>query len=84
MWRAFFLAIGAYLVILGGQFLVIDRAFFRAREDAPVANTLLAESPQSTIQKTLTPPPWAPWTLLSTGAITCIYSFTLPKRVGGG
>ena len=30
------------------------------------------------------PAPWVPWSLLSTGAVVCLYSFTIPKRMGGG
>jgi hypothetical protein len=29
------------------------------------------------------PPDWAPWSLMSTGAIVCLYSFTLPRRWNG-
>jgi hypothetical protein len=29
------------------------------------------------------PPDWAPWSLLSLGAVTIIYSFTIPKRMEG-
>jgi hypothetical protein len=31
----------------------------------------------------LTPPDWAPWSLMATGAVVIIYSFTVPKRVAG-
>ena len=78
MWRSFFLGVGIYLVLLGGQSLLVDRATLRIHEDAAVEGSDTVGP-----AKTLTPPPWAPWTLLSTGAVTCIYSFTLPKRPGG-
>jgi hypothetical protein len=29
------------------------------------------------------PPEWAPWSLLSAGAVVILYSFTIPKRVSG-
>jgi hypothetical protein len=34
-------------------------------------------------QKVLNPPAWAPWSLMATGAIVIVYSFTLPKRFMG-
>jgi hypothetical protein len=27
------------------------------------------------------PPDWAPWSLMSTGAVVMLYSFTLPKKL---
>jgi hypothetical protein len=29
------------------------------------------------------PAPWAPWTLMSTGLVVCLYSFSIPKRMNG-
>jgi hypothetical protein len=29
----------------------------------------------------LNPPDWAPWSLVSTGAVVMLYSFTLPKKL---
>jgi hypothetical protein len=31
-----------------------------------------------------TPPEWAPWTLMSCGVVVLLYSFTIPRRMGGG
>ena len=28
------------------------------------------------------PPDWAPWSLMGTGAVVMLYSFTIPQRVG--
>jgi hypothetical protein len=36
-----------------------------------------------TRNKEVTPPEWAPWSLMSLGAVTLLYSFTLPGRNGG-
>jgi hypothetical protein len=30
------------------------------------------------------PPEWAPWTLMSAGAVVMLYSFTIPRRMGQG
>ena len=32
----------------------------------------------------LVPPDWVPWSLLGTGAVVMLYSFTIPQRVGAG
>ncbi len=29
------------------------------------------------------PPEWAPWSLLSAGAVVILYSFTIPKKMAG-
>jgi hypothetical protein len=31
----------------------------------------------------LIPPEWIPWSLLSTGTVVMLYSFTLPKKIKG-
>lgn len=70
MWRSFFLAIGAYCCLLGVEALAIERAVLK--------NTA------GTIQtsRDVIPPDWAPWSLLGTGAVVVLYSFTVPQRVG--
>lgn len=80
MWRAFFLAIGFFLMLLGVQCLGLDKVNLKARgEPEP---TLFGDT-QPGPQKDLTPPSWAPWSLLSSGAVMCLYSFTIPKRMSG-
>jgi hypothetical protein len=29
----------------------------------------------------ISPPDWAPWTMISTGTVMVLYSFTLPKKM---
>jgi len=65
MWRSFFLAVGITLLIVGAEFLIVDSAMMVA-EGGP---------------KSFKPPEWAPWSLLSSGAIVILYSFTIPKRM---
>lgn len=76
MWRSLFLALGLTLMIIGAECLVVDSAVF-AQSSSGVAGQG-AGSAQS-----VEPPDWAPWTLISAGAVVCIYSFTIPKRVKG-
>ncbi len=80
MWRAFFLASGIFACILGAQCLVVD-SFVMASEE-PTAQTpqsLFGVQPMAAPTKDYQPPEWAPWTLLSTGAVVVIYSMTLNK-----
>lgn len=79
MWRATFLALGISAVILGLECLVIDKAVMNRREDPP-KGVPAAWGASMTRQKEITPPDWAPWSLLSGGAVTMLYSITLPGR----
>jgi hypothetical protein len=72
MWRAFFLAFGLSLLLVGLECLVVDDFVLAARFNAGAA----AESARN-----IKPPEWAPWSLLSAGAVTMLYSFTIPQRV---
>ena len=80
MWRALFLGIGIYLMIAGAECLAVDRVVWRGgAEPAPAALSFGSPAPKL---KDIAPEPWLPWCLLSTGAVTCLYSFTIPKRMG--
>lgn len=83
MWRSMFLAVGVFVVLLGAQCLVIQKFVLTSQEVViqETSGLLGAEKTQVTRKKELTPAPWAPWSLMSTGVITCIYSFTIPARV---
>jgi hypothetical protein len=83
MWRALFLAIGVFLIILGVQCLGVAQFTLKIHDEAPGSASLFEDTPRLGQQKILLPPPWVPWSLMSTGAVVCLYSFTLPKRVAG-
>ncbi|TWT46563.1 hypothetical protein Pla111_16590 [Botrimarina hoheduenensis] len=74
MWRSFFLAIGVYCCLLGLEALAINRAVLK-----PQVRSGQVVSPS----RNVTPPEWAPWSLLSGGAVVVLYSLTL-HRAGGG
>ncbi len=78
MWRAMFLAIGAYAFICGVECLAIDKAVLKSEEQR--AGSLLSAR-SITSRQEIIPPQWAPWSLMSGGAVTILYSFTLPRRV---
>lgn len=85
MWRAFFLASGVYCCLLGAQCLAVDRAILHSKEPAP-SRFLNMNLPGNNLMRNreITPPDWAPWSLMSLGAVTLLYSFTIPKRASGG
>jgi hypothetical protein len=85
MWRSFFLASGVYCCLLGAQSLAVDKAVLSNKEP-PGQRVMNVNFPGSSLtrNKEFTPPAWAPWSLMSLGAVTLLYSFTLPKRAAGG
>lgn len=76
MWRSLFLALGAVACILGAEALVLDKAVLRSK--APTTTGVMADP---SARREIVPPEWAPWSLLSAGAVTMLYSFTVPNRV---
>jgi hypothetical protein len=82
MWRSLFVALGISSIILGLECLVIDKAVL-ARRDEPAAGLLNKEGNAPVIgrNREVIPPDWAPWSLMSTGAVVVLYSFTLPRKV---
>jgi len=76
MWRSLFIAVGLYAVLLGVECLLIDKAVLARRENAaPGSEQKVGRS------REYSPPEWAPWSLMSCGAITVLYSINL-KRGG--
>jgi hypothetical protein len=83
MWRAFFLAIGFFVMILGVECLGVERVSLKVRDAPPAPVSPFDTSAKEGSQKQIVPPPWAPWSLLASGAVMCLYSFTIPRRVAG-
>lgn len=75
MWRAFFLSLGIFVFIMGAECLGVEKFVLKARQ----------ETAQGEVgpNKVLTPPDWAPWSLMSTGAVVCLYCFTVPRLANG-
>ncbi|MHB8898674.1 MAG: cupin domain-containing protein [Thermoguttaceae bacterium] len=86
MWRAFFLSVGLFMAMLGGQCLGVQKFTLKYREQPVVTEgTALLDETKVTPgpQKVVVPPNWVPWSLMATGAIVCLYSFTIPRRWNG-
>lgn len=75
MWRAFFLAVGAYCCLLGVEALALDQAVLKPESRG---------GRQVATGKVISPPDWAPWSLMGAGAVVVLYSFSIPRRVGSG
>jgi hypothetical protein len=75
MLRAFFLALGIFSVVLGVECLVIEKAVLTpSRDSSALANAVPT-------YREIVPADWAPWSLLSGGAVVILYSFTIPAKM---
>ncbi len=74
MWRSFFIAVGVTLLVIGAECLVVDDFIIASKGGASASESR---------SRDIKPPDWAPWSLLSAGAVTMLYSFTIPQRVKG-
>ncbi|MBN2580709.1 MAG: hypothetical protein JXB10_17115 [Pirellulales bacterium] len=83
MWRSLFLAIGVFAILLGAQCLGVAKFTMKMRND-PVLPSSPFETIKPGAKKQINPAPWAPWSLLATGTVVCLYSFTLPRRITSG
>jgi hypothetical protein len=84
MWRAFFLAIGLFMIICGLECLAVERVHLRQHDEPPPPTSWLDSGAKPDEGKQFAPASWMPWSILSSGAVVCLYSFTIPRRIGGG
>jgi hypothetical protein len=84
MMRAFFAAVGIYLVIVGVECLVLDSAVFVAGVmDEPVNNSsagMFSSPSPSTGSRIFKPSEWFPWSLIACGSIVLLYSVSLRNQ----
>ena len=83
-----FLAVGISTCILGAECLVVEK-FVLGSEATPTAESpaSLFGSPSSPAAigspaRELEPPDWAPWSMLSAGAVVILYAVTLNRQGG--
>ena len=74
MWRAFFLALGAYCCLLGVEAMAVERAVLKVDP----------QSTQAPRWREINPSKESPWIMMTSGAVVMLYSFTIPQRVGKG
>ncbi|HMP79675.1 MAG TPA: hypothetical protein PKD54_09510 [Pirellulaceae bacterium] len=91
MWKAFFLAIGTFMIVLGVETLLVDK--FVVAEGRRVPRLVGGQSQPFTpagYQRgfgTVVPPrrefhtkEWLPWSLLAGGTITVMYTCSVHSR----
>lgn len=83
MWRSFFLAIGITSILLGVECLGVEKINLKMRNDPPPPVSPWDKAPKVGAPVTIVPSNWAPWTLISSGVVVCLYSFTIPGRLKG-
>ena len=83
MWRSFFLATGLSSILLGVECLGVENMSLKIRQPPPAPQSRWDTPPEVGPPVTFAPPRWAPWSLMSAGAVVCLYSFTLPTRWQG-
>jgi hypothetical protein len=83
--RASFFAVGLFVAMWGVSLFFVDKIVFKtqeeARRDQNFRGFLSSMTPQR--QKTVDPPDWASFSLLSIGSVTMLYSLALPKKKQG-
>ncbi|MEO8496426.1 MAG: hypothetical protein ABI614_15265 [Planctomycetota bacterium] len=82
MWRAFFAAVGAMLLILGGECLLVEKAVLASSPQQAEGPMSVFDEPRvvrPSVNREVRPPEWAPWSLLSAGAVIMLYTFTLNR-----
>jgi hypothetical protein len=70
-------------MFVGVECLGVETVNLKIHDAPPAPVSPFDTEPKTGAPKQLTPPPWAPWSLLSSGAVMCLYSFTIPRRVSG-
>ena len=79
MLRAFFLAMGISTCIYGAECLVVDRFVLAAEKPAATRPGDYTAAPAKPPRE-VTPPEWAPWSLLATGALVVLYSMAMRRE----
>lgn len=95
MFRAFLIAIGISMCIVGGEFLVVDQAVMtyphRSKGAAPMPASggqdpfsgqsygASAVDSGGVARHEFNPPEWAPWSLLSGGIVVALYAITVQR-----
>jgi len=84
VWRAFFLAIGAMLIIVGVETLLIDSATIYSAAESSASDFIDPSGTPGRSTKVVKPDEWIPWAAMSIGAVVVLYAFTLPQRWSKG
>ena len=83
--RLTFFAVGLFVMLCGGSFLLVDKFVLNMKEEArerPSGFRGMFTSVSADRKKVVDPPDWAAFSLMSVGAVTMLYSVALPKKPG--
>jgi len=84
MVRSIAFALGLFVGLCGGSFLLVDEMVLTLRheEDVPRSQEFrgMFMHLNSDKQKVFSPPQWLAFTLMSIGSVTMLYSIALPKK----
>lgn len=90
MWKSFFLALGIFLLILGGETLVVDNFVMADGRRVPRIvsgpNYQTPQAPTTGFQyprREVRTKDWMPWSLLAAGAITVMYTCSIHHGKSG-
>jgi hypothetical protein len=78
MIRAFFLAVGLFICIVGAECLFVEKAVLASFIPSKQVATQAPDSQPK--KRELVLPEWAPAALLAGGTLVIIYSFMIPRR----
>jgi hypothetical protein len=82
MVRATFFAMGLFVSLVGGSFLLVDKVVLNVRPDAAQVEgfrgLFSAQTPDS--KAVFDPPDWAAFSMMSIGTVTMLYAAALPRR----
>lgn len=81
MLRAMFFAVGLFVTLWGGAFLMIDKVVLDVKTEAVKESGFrgLFTKAAADQKKVVDPPDWAAFSLMSVGTVTMLYSIALPK-----
>ncbi len=80
MWRSLFLALGLMAIIVGVESMLIENAVVYSSSETRAVDIVAPGAMNAKPTKVWQPGEIFPWALLSLGALTVIYAFTLPRR----
>lgn len=84
MLRAVFIAVGTFVTLTGLVLFRVDRIVLTASAvDSPAASSTPLDLVSTQLPdgcREVDPPAWLPYTLASTGVLTILYTFALPRK----
>jgi hypothetical protein len=83
MLRAMFFAAGTFVTLTGLLLFRVDRIVLTAAADASATSSMPLDLVSTRLPdgcREVDPPAWLPYTLASTGVLTILYTFALPRK----